>query len=149
MSAKILVVEDDAVVLKALEFALQAEGYQVIGARDSTAAITWLKKQRPDLMILDITLIMDSGFSGISDGFSFLGWMRYTIGHERFPVIIHTADKSPSIEQHAREYGVFAIVRKGSSYKALIQAVRQALSAQPQPKPSEGPPAGTGPDTPA
>jgi DNA-binding response OmpR family regulator len=127
MNAQILVVEDDAVVLKALEFALQAEGYQVIGARDSTAAMEVLRRQAPGLMILDVSLIMDSGFSGIADGFSFLGWARYTLGNQNFPVIIHTADKSRSVDQNAIKHGVFAVVRKGSTYNELIGTVRSAL----------------------
>jgi CheY-like chemotaxis protein len=128
MSAQILIVEDDAVVLKALEFSLQAEGYRPIGVRDSTAAMEILRNQTPDLMILDISLIMDSGFGGISDGFSFLGWARYTLGNQNFPVIIHTGDKSKSVDKHAQEHRVFAVVRKGTDHKELMDTIRKALA---------------------
>jgi len=141
-SARILVVEDDLVVLKALKFALQAEGYEVIGARGANDAIAAVKQQRPDLLILDVSLILDSGFSGIADGFSLLGWMRYTLGAQDFPVIIHTADKSPSIDQHARENKAFAVVRKGSSHRELIETVRRALEQGANPSPPETQPPG-------
>jgi DNA-binding response OmpR family regulator len=140
MSALILVVEDDAVVLKAMEFSLKAEGYQILSARDSVAALKVLKKQTPDLMILDISLIMDSGISGIADGFSFLGWMRYSIGAKPFPVIIHTADRSRNIEQHAREHGAYAVIRKGTGYKELMETVRKALAERSNSKPPEAQP---------
>jgi DNA-binding response OmpR family regulator len=133
MSAQtIMVVEDDAVVLKALEFSLQSEGFRIIGVRDSTAAMDALRQEIPDLMILDVTLIMDSGFSGISDGFSFLGWMRYTMGNQKFPVIIHTADKSRSVDKHAHEHDVFAVIRKGGPFTEILDTVRAALAANPK-----------------
>jgi CheY-like chemotaxis protein len=137
--ARILVVEDDLVVMKALEFALQAEGYHVTGVLDSTAAMEAVKKQRPDLMILDVSLIMDSGFSGISDGFSLLGWMRYTLGIADIPVIVHTADKSASVDKHARENKAFAVVRKGATHEELIETIRQALAAYPRPLDNDPP----------
>jgi len=124
---RILVVEDDLVVSKVLEHTFLAEGYQVVAVADANEAMRAAQNQKPDLMILDLTLVNDSALNGILDGFSLLSWLRYTLADTDFPVIIHTAETSPQVDAHAKAWKVFAVFRKGDCMPELVKAVRAAL----------------------
>ncbi len=53
---KILIVDDEEDILELIEFNLLKEGYQVFTASNGQEAITQAKKNRPDLIILDIMM---------------------------------------------------------------------------------------------
>lgn len=54
---RILIVEDDAMVARSLEFLLQIEGHEVTGkAVDLASAVQWGSSTRPDLALIDIQL---------------------------------------------------------------------------------------------
>lgn len=124
---KILVVEDDAVVRKVLASALAAEGYTVRIVTNANDATNVIQENKPDLMILDLTLVSDGAFNGIIDGFSLLHWLNYTQTDADFPVIIHTVDTSRAVDTKATACKVFAVFRKGENIKELLKAVRRAL----------------------
>lgn len=52
----ILVVEDDPDILKLMETALGGEGYRVMTAEDGAEALTAARRERPDLIVLDLML---------------------------------------------------------------------------------------------
>jgi len=60
--AKVLVVEDDRNLLDTLKYNLRREGYKVVAASDGAEAIDIARRERPDLIILDIMLPKLSGF---------------------------------------------------------------------------------------
>jgi DNA-binding response OmpR family regulator len=62
MSAKILVVDDDPDVLEAINIILEANGYEVVTARDGLDGLDKLKEEKPDLMILDLLMPRMDGF---------------------------------------------------------------------------------------
>ena len=61
MVKKILVVEDDPVILEAVVYNLEAEGYKVDTASDGTNGLAAARKLRPDIVLLDIMLPNMSG----------------------------------------------------------------------------------------
>ena len=129
MSESILIVEDDAVVIKVLESQFRAAGYNVVGAANAAEAIRATVTQQPDLMILDLTLLDGVSVNGLRDGLRMLQWLRRTLPEARFPVIVHTADTSTDLEERTQGFGVTAIFRKGNPLKDLLEAVRKSLDA--------------------
>ena len=127
----ILIVEDDAVVIKILESQFRTAGYKVVAAKTTAEAIRSTVTQQPDLMILDLTLIDGTSVNGLIDGLSLLEWLRRMLPEGRFPVIIHTCDNSPDLEERTRSYGVKGVFRKGKPVKELLEAVRAALNEHP------------------
>jgi CheY-like chemotaxis protein len=125
-SVRILLVEDSLVVRRALENALRAAGCEVVSVATASDAIHEAFAQLPDLMILDLTLDAAS-FDTFRDGFAVLNWLRYRLPDSHFPVIIHTADTSPVVDQRARAAGVFAVIRKGDKATDILDVVRQAF----------------------
>ena len=53
---KILIADDEPVILEIIQYNLQAEGYEVITAKNGNTAIELAKKHQPDLIILDIMM---------------------------------------------------------------------------------------------
>ena len=53
---RVLVVEDDAAILRGLTDNLEAESYVVLTARDGEAGYAILEQEEPDLVILDLML---------------------------------------------------------------------------------------------
>jgi two-component system, NtrC family, response regulator GlrR len=125
-AAKILVVDDNKVVRSVLEMQLVTHGYEVTTAATGPEAVTAAAANEPDLLILDLTLDADP-LESMRSGFMLLGWLRRTLVDCGFPVIVHTADKSPRIDVEAERHGVYAVFRKGESTFKLLEIIRHAL----------------------
>lgn len=128
MQKRILIVDDDPIIRKGLQVNLEAQGFKVVEAGNATEAIHATQQQRPDLMILDLSLVNDGAFNGLTDGFSMLHWLRYSMDDVRFPVVIYTSDESPSVDRRAVACQAYAVVRKGENVDHLIELVRRALA---------------------
>lgn len=59
---KILLVEDEELIIDLLQRKLEAEGYEVFTARDGVEGIEIMKKTKPDLVLLDIIMPRMGGF---------------------------------------------------------------------------------------
>lgn len=62
MGKRILVADDEANVIIALEFLLKREGFEVIVARNGAEALLRIRAERPDLAVLDILMPHKDGF---------------------------------------------------------------------------------------
>ncbi len=63
MGAKILVVDDDPDIRDVLEALLEGEGFETVLANDGEQALEAIKKENPDLMILDLLMPVMDGFA--------------------------------------------------------------------------------------
>ena len=59
---KIVVVEDDRILLKALNVELLSGNFEVLSASDGEAGLALVKKEKPDLVLLDLVLPKMHGF---------------------------------------------------------------------------------------
>ena len=62
MSASILIADDEPNILLSLEFLMKREGHQVLLARDGNEALDAIRRERPDLVLLDVMMPGRSGF---------------------------------------------------------------------------------------
>ena len=62
MGKKILVVDDEADILKVVSFRLAKKGYEVLEATDGPEALEIIKNKKPDLVLLDLALPTMSGY---------------------------------------------------------------------------------------
>jgi DNA-binding response OmpR family regulator len=62
MAQRVLVVDDDRSIVKVLSAYLEQSGYQVIPAYDGEMAIHVLRRERPDLVILDLMMPQRDGW---------------------------------------------------------------------------------------
>jgi CheY-like chemotaxis protein len=61
---KILIVDDSLVFLTAVSKLLQAKGYQVLTAEDGAAALSAVRREKVDLILLDINFPPDVAHGG-------------------------------------------------------------------------------------
>jgi DNA-binding response OmpR family regulator len=81
---KILVCDDDEMLVDLLEFRLGSRGYEVVVARDGGEAIALAEAERPDAIVLDAMM-------PVMDGHEVLRRLRSGDGASRVPVIMLTA----------------------------------------------------------
>ncbi|MFA5060017.1 MAG: response regulator [Candidatus Omnitrophota bacterium] len=84
MSKKVLVVDDDPVVLKLVKSRLEANQYEVTTASDGDEGLQKLKTQKPDLIILDVEMPR-------MDGYTFVVELKKHDDLKNIPIIILTA----------------------------------------------------------
>ena len=84
---KILVVDDNEIVIKTISLKLQGAGYQVMTAMDGSEAVAAVRKEIPDLILMDLTFPPDTEGVGW-DGFRVMGWFHRLDDVIRVPVII-------------------------------------------------------------
>ena len=63
---KILVVDDEALLVKGIRFNLQSEGYEVITGSDGLEAVALVREEKPDLVILDVMMPNMDGMTACS-----------------------------------------------------------------------------------
>jgi DNA-binding response OmpR family regulator len=128
---KVLVVEDDPTLLETLEYNLKRQGYQVYTAADGLAALEVARRERPDVMVLDVML------PGL-DGFEVCRTLRPEMS---VPILMLTAradevDKIVGLEVGADDYLTkpFSMRELLARVKALLRRVRlirEELAAAP------------------
>jgi DNA-binding response OmpR family regulator len=137
---KILLVDDDLVILKTTSFKLQAAGYQVITSDECSDAIGAVREENPDLIILDIIYPPDIAHGGGVpwDGFLLLNWMRSVLDVSRVPVLFISGSDSPVLRDRALAMGAAGIFIKPLNHERLIEFIDKILKPQTR---GEGPPA--------
>jgi DNA-binding response OmpR family regulator len=58
---KIVILEDDRILLKALNVELLSNGFEVFSASDGEAGLSLIKKAKPDLILLDLMMPIKTG----------------------------------------------------------------------------------------
>ena len=119
-SHKILIVDDDKDVLKALSVRLKGSGYGVVYAADGIAAVSVARNEEPDVIILDI------GLPG-GDGFTVMERLAGILPVAQIPVIILTARDVSGNEARARAAGAYAFLQKPIDNDVLLETIRKAL----------------------
>jgi two-component system response regulator GlrR len=117
--AHLLVVDDDADMLRLLTMRLTAAGYRVSAVSSAEAALTQLDIERPQLVLSDVRL------PG-KDGLALFDEIRSQ--HPSLPVILLTAHGTIPDAVEATERGVFTYLTKPFDGKGLIDKIAQALA---------------------
>jgi two-component system, NtrC family, response regulator GlrR len=117
--APLLVVDDDADMLRLLTMRLTAAGYRVSTATSAEAALTQLDIERPQLVLSDVRLPGRDGLALFDD---------IRARHPSLPVILLTAHGTIPDAVEATERGVFTYLTKPFDGKALLDKIAQALA---------------------
>jgi DNA-binding response OmpR family regulator len=117
---KVLIVDDDRDLQRALSIRLKANGYSTVFAGDGITAISIARKEMPDVVILDLAL------PGV-DGFGVIQRLRAIIDLSAIPIIVVTARALSTTENQALNAGVAAFFQKPVDNDTLLAAIRKAL----------------------
>jgi two-component system, NtrC family, response regulator GlrR len=116
---RLLVVDDDADMLRLLSMRLQAAGYRVSTAASAEAALAQLDVERPQLVISDVRLPGRDGLALFDEVHQ---------RHPSLPVILLTAHGTIPDAVEATRRGVFTYLTKPYDSKELLERIGQALS---------------------
>ena len=123
---KILVVDDNEIIIKTISLKLQGAGYQVITAMDGAEAVAAVRKENPDLILLDISFPPDVT-SMQWDGFRIMEWFHRLDAAKRIPVIIITGSEDLKLKERANSMGAVAYLQKPLEHDQLLKVVRATL----------------------
>lgn len=115
----LLVVDDDADMLRLLTMRLTAAGYRVTAVTSAEAALTQLHIERPQLVLSDVRLPGRDGLALFDD---------IRLQHPSLPVILLTAHGTIPDAVEATERGVFTYLTKPFDGKSLLDKIAQALA---------------------
>jgi CheY-like chemotaxis protein len=86
MAKKILIIDDEKGIIKVVTSRLIANGYEVISATDGVEGLEKAKKEKPDLVLLDIMMPVMSGYEVIEE-------LKKDDATKSIPVIMVTAQE--------------------------------------------------------
>jgi len=121
---KILLIEDDADLFALLKYNLEKEGFAFAGAQTGRGAIDLCRRERPDLIILDIML-------PDSDGLDICRGIRGCQDLAHVPVIFLTARASETDRIVGLELGANDYIVKPFFVRELIARVKLQFRQQP------------------
>lgn len=116
--SRILVIEDDAAILRGLTDSLEDESHEVLTARDGEEGYRLLQGRSPDLVILDIMLPKLGGFELCR---------RVRSEGVRVPILMLTARGDDADRVHGLDLGADDYVTKPFSVRELLARVRALL----------------------
>ena len=126
---RILVVDDNSIIRKVVEKKLTYAGYQVLTAMDASAAIGAIKKEIPDLILLDLLFPPDPMEVGMHwDGFGIIRWLQNMSGASQAPVIIISGTDPAKYRDRCLAAGATAYLHKPLNMDELLASVQNALS---------------------
>jgi DNA-binding response OmpR family regulator len=123
MSNKILVVDDEVVLLETIVYNLELAGYQVSSAVDGASALEMVHRERPDLMILDLML-------PVMDGLEVCRQLRREDDTAGLLILMLTAKSEEIDKVVGLEVGADDYVTKPFSKHELLARVRALLRRQ-------------------
>lgn len=125
---KVLVVDDNDVIVKTISVKFKSAGFEVFTAADGAEAVALVRKQKPDLIVLDISFPPD--VAGVPwDGFRIMEWLHRVDESRRIPVIVITGGTGGKDKEHALAAGAVGFLPKPIDHDELLKLARAALSA--------------------
>jgi DNA-binding response OmpR family regulator len=126
---KILVVDDNKVQTTALSMKLKAQGYEVLVANDGSEAISIARREKLDLILLDIMFPPDVGHGGgvAWDGFLIRSWLRRLEEAKDVPIIFISGADPKKYERRALPEGGTQFFPKPVNGDQLLAAVAEVL----------------------
>ncbi len=114
---RILYAEEDPFLQELIGLSLQLEGFEVLHASDGGEAQAIHTKEKPDMIILGLTM-------QVLDGFGFLDWLRKEVKSST-PALVLTSIEQPGMEDRIIAAGANAVVFKPVKMPGLVKQIKQ------------------------
>jgi chemosensory pili system protein ChpA (sensor histidine kinase/response regulator) len=116
---KILVVDDDKAVTTLLDSVLSDKGYKVSVASDGLDAMVQVRKDTPDLIILDVMMPEVNGYDVCSN-------LKFDERFKHIPIIVSTSREQELDPRISQLMGIM-YMQKPLDTKALLEKIQSAL----------------------
>ncbi|MEW6468798.1 MAG: response regulator transcription factor [Bacteroidota bacterium] len=119
---KVLVIDDDTMMLQAIGHSLEGEGFSVLTAQNGMEALAMVESQKPDLIISDIMLPGMSGLTLLS--------MLKRFYFQKIPVIIISSLDKSDIILSSLGLGAVDFMVKPINFKELLLRVKRYIKGE-------------------
>ncbi|MDD5382537.1 MAG: response regulator [Candidatus Margulisbacteria bacterium] len=120
---RILIVDDEADIIELLTVMLKGQGYSVLTAVDGQEALEKARKEKPDLIILDIMLPK-------IDGFKVARMLKFDESYSSIPIIMLTAKIREKDREMGMETGADFYMTKPFESGMILLKVKELLAKQ-------------------
>jgi DNA-binding response OmpR family regulator len=120
MAKKILIADDDPHIVALVSSRLKSNQYEVVVAYDAAQTMSQVRKEKPDLIILDMKMPAGGGNSVLDN-------LKMSISTFNTPVLVMTAYPSEAIRQKALEMGATDFITKPFKSEEILTKVKKAL----------------------
>lgn len=126
---KILVIDDNPIIQRAVYFALRDHGYKVLMCGEVSGALKLIRDEKPDLVVVDLSFPVDTINIGgpTQDGFFVIDWLRRTPAFENIPIVIISGTEPAKYQERADSLGIKACLQKPLNKEQLLSAVQRVL----------------------
>ena len=122
MSARILMIEDDADFLEVITFLLKSAGYQLSTATNGQEGLEKARKDRPDLIVTDLMLPK-------LNGYEICTMLKQDVRYRTIPVIMLSATKVEEQDvKLAGDCGANAFLVKTAAQQELLKKIQELLA---------------------
>lgn len=117
---RILLIEDERDLVKAIIFRLEDAGYDILTAFDGEEGLEKARKDEPDLIILDLMMPK-------MNGYKVYGLLKDDARYAKIPIIILTAKAQQSDIDIGKQIGANAYITKPFEPEALLGKIKELL----------------------
>ena len=119
--AKILIIEDEEAIRKAIVDLLEIENHMALEAENGLVGLSFARKEQPDLIICDVMMPE-------LDGYGVLKALRQESLTSYLPFLFLSAKASENDFEYGLQLGAKAYLTKPFSLTGLLQAIEKCLS---------------------
>lgn len=123
MPNKVLIIDDEWTIARALCARLGAHGFELNTASDGPSGLAAARTFKPDAILLDLRM-------PDMDGFEVLRRLRADAELTRIPVFILTANVQDSAQQEARALGAAGFFCKPYDHRLVISSLTNAMAGE-------------------
>ena len=121
-SARILIIDDDPAYVKIIESKLVDVGYQILTAPDGLSGLNLAKKEKPDLILLDLMLPH-------MDGHKVCRLIKFDQQTQHIPVLMVTSRDLDEDAVMAKKCGAVGFVVKTTRFEVTLDVIKQVLNS--------------------
>ncbi len=120
--ARVLVIDDEPSIRHILRCSFEAHGYEVIVAEDGQRGVAMARRQRPDVIVLDLLM-------PVMNGHMVLDALRSDGRTDRVPTVVLTALAQASTRERCTEQGAIAVLTKPFDPGEVVRQVDAIVAA--------------------
>ena len=117
---KILVVDDEVDLVETVRFPLEMKGFDVLVSYDGEDALSQARKEKPDLIILDLMLPK-------LDGYKVCRLLKFDERYKHIPILMLTAKTQEKDKILGKETGADEYITKPFEMDDLMEKVKKYL----------------------
>jgi len=118
---RILLVDDELDLVETVRFSLELEGYDVLVSHNGEDALNQARKEKPDLILLDLMLPK-------LDGYKVCRLLKFDERYKHIPILMLTAKTQEKDKLLGKETGADEYITKPFEMDELMRKVKSYLS---------------------